>query len=307
MPEGDTLYKAAATLSAMQGQTVTALASPLPAFADAIDMTPGMTISKVEARGKNLLMWFAPPSDDTDGTDTTDTTDATHATHAIYTHLRMSGSWHLYRPTTPWRKPERQARVTIQTAEWTAVCFNAPTVEWLTAWEVRKHPLLKNLGPDLLDPDASIDDMIARLRVNPERPLGEAIMDQRLVAGIGNVYKSELLFMQRLDPFAPVATYDDPTLRALLTEARKWMNRNLTPGRRKTRWGLGRRRGWVYGKERELCGKCNAVIQMRRQGDLGRSTYYCPVCQGVDTPRATESGPRRRGRGRVMVRGPVDD
>lgn len=288
MPEGDTLYKAAATLSVMQGQTVTAFESPLPALASA-DVI-GATITSVESRGKNLLMWF----DDS---------------RAIYTHLRMEGSWHLYRPGTPWRKPARRARVVVTTAEWQAVCFNAPTVEWLTAWQVTHHPVLSTLGPDLLAGD-DIEAMITALRRDPARPLGEAIMDQRLVAGIGNVYKSELLFIERLDPFAPIGTYSEDTLRHLLEATRKWMHRNLGAGRRQTRWGQDRQRTWVYNRQGDLCAKCNAPIEMRRQGRLGRSTYYCPQCQGV-TPLAMPSSavtrPESRSRGRVIVRGPSDD
>jgi len=295
MPEGDTLKKAAALLGVMTGQTVTAFESALPALARADAV--GSKITNIEARGKNLLMWF----DDT---------------RALYTHLRMEGSWHRYLPNTPWRKPARQARVVVTTPEWLAVCFNAPVVEWLTAWQVSHHPMLANLGPDLLaehaDRELLIAQCITRLRVAPERPLGEAILDQRLVAGLGNVYKSELLFLEQLDPFKPVAHYDDPTLHHLLVEAQKWMRRNLGPGPRQTRWGPGRERTWVYNRSGELCPRCNTSIQMRRQGQLGRSTYYCPQCQHVaaNAP-AIQPGPApspsARPRGRVLVRGPARD
>ncbi len=304
MPEGDTLKKAAALLAVMTGQRVTGFASPLPALArnDAL----GATISSVEARGKNLLIWF-------------------DATRALYTHLRMEGSWHRYLPGTPWRRPARQARVILTTEAWVAVCFNAPVVEWLTAWQVTHHPMLANLGPDLLgdptDLETTIEQCINRLRIAPERPLGEALLDQRLIAGLGNVYKSELLFIERLDPFQPVANYDDTTLHHLLTVAHKWMRRNLGPGPRQTRWGAGRERTWVYGRSGELCAVCNTTLQMRRQGQLGRSTYYCPVCQqvGVPAPIAAQQPPHaqpslqpstpavRRPRGRILVRGPAED
>lgn len=304
MPEGDTLKKAAALLGVMTGQRVTGFESPLPALArnDAL----GATISSVEARGKNLLIWF-------------------DATRALYTHLRMEGSWHRYLPGTPWRKPARQARVILSTEAWIAVCFNAPVVEWLTAWQVLHHPMLASLGPDLLgdatDLEALIQQCLTRLRIAPERPLGEALLDQRLIAGLGNVYKSELLFIERLDPFQPVANYDDTTLHHLIAVAHKWMRRNLGPGPRQTRWGASRERTWVYGRSGELCPVCNATLQMRRQGQLGRSTYYCPVCQqvGAPTPRADPQPPpsrqtpqpsspaARRPRGRVLVRGPAED
>lgn len=273
MPEGDTLFKAAARLRVMVGQVVTRFVAPA---LDAVDPT-GRTISDVEARGKNLLMWF-------DGT------------HALYTHLRMSGSWHLHRPGEGWRKPTHGARAVVETAEWAAICFHAPVVEWLTAWEVTHHPVLARLGPDLLgseDADATIEAAVERLRAEPGRPLGEAVLDQRAVAGLGNVYKSELLFLERLDPFAPVGSYDAATLRRLLAAGRTWMRRNVGDGPRRTRWTPGAGNTWVYGRVNEPCARCGEPIAMRRQGAAGRSTYYCPRCQrGQAAPR-----------GRVMVRG----
>ncbi len=294
MPEGDSLYKIAQALGCLRGGAVMSLVSPLPEMADAVDRAPGTWVAEVEARGKNLLIWLSAEA-------------AGEPSHAIYTHLRMSGSWHLYRPGSDWRKPSSRARVILSVRDadgrdWRAVCFNAPTVQWLTAFQVRRHPVLSTLGPDLLADAADFDAMIARLRVDPRRALGDAIMDQRLVAGIGNVYKSELLFMQRLDPFRAVGDCDDGTLRRLLESARTWMRRNLGPGRRRTRWDHGRRT-WVYDKSGQPCGKCGDAIRMRRQGDLGRSTYYCPRCQGVGG-EAPERETRRR---RLVVRGPAPD
>ncbi|MDC0674332.1 DNA-formamidopyrimidine glycosylase family protein [Nannocystis radixulma] len=277
MPEGDTLFKVAARLRVMVGETVTRFESIL----QDLDLV-GRTITGVEARGKNLLIWF-------DGT------------HALYTHLRMAGSWHLYAPGSAWRKPAAAARVVLATASHVAVCFYAPVVEWLTAWEVGHHPTLAGLGPDLLGPEEPEDTIaaaLARLRDDPHRPLGEALLDQRLVAGLGNVYKSELLWMERLDPFKPVSDYDDSTLRRLLTAGRTWMRRNLGDGPRRTRWGIGRANTSVYNRSGEPCPRCGAAIAVRRQGTLGRTTYYCPQCQQA---AAAVAPPR----GRVMVRGPA--
>lgn len=269
MPEGDTIFKAAARLRVMVGEVVTRFESPV-VEADAV----GRTVSGVEARGKNLLVWF-------------------DESHALYTHMRMTGSWHLVRVGTAWTRPVTQMRALVATATWEAVCFNAPVVEWLTAWAVQHHPVLAQLGPDLLA-DGEIEEAIARMRVNPERPLGEALLDQRIVAGLGNVYKSELLFRERLDPFKPVAEVDDATLRRLLAAGRTWMRRNVGGGPRRTRWDLSGARAAVYGRSGELCPRCHGPIEMRRQGDAGRSTYYCPRCQQT---------PGRRGR--VIVRGPA--
>ncbi len=259
MPEGDTLYKAAARLRVMVGQTVTRFESTVLEV-EAV----GRVISAVEARGKNLLIWFA----DLTGVRPEGSTGVRpEGTHALYTHLRMEGSWHLMRPGSAWRKPSSRMRVLVETEQWVAVCFSAPVVEWLTAWEVA---------------------------------LGEAILDQRLVAGLGNVYKSELLFLERLDPFKPVAAYDDEVLRKLLAAGRTWMRRNVMDGPRQTRWDTGRAKVYVYNRSGELCPRCNTPIEMRRQGALGRSTYYCRQCQQVGASGV--SAPRR---GRVMVRGPA--
>ena len=285
MPEGDTLYKTAARLRVMVGQTVTRFESTVLEV-EAV----GRVISAVEARGKNLLMWFDSTGEGPEGT------------HALYTHLRMEGSWHLMRPGSAWRKPSSRMRVLVETEQWVAICFSAPVVEWLTAWEVSHHPVLAGLGPDLLsdeDPEAQISAILARMRVNPERPLGEAILDQRLVAGLGNVYKSELLFLERLDPFKPVAAYDDEVLGKLLAAGRTWMRRNVMDGPRQTRWDMGRAKVFVYNRSGQLCPRCNTPIEMQRQGALGRSTYYCRQCQQV----GAAGGSARRGR--VMVRGPA--
>lgn len=292
MPEGDSLYKVAASLQALVGGRVAALASPLPALADAVERAPGMAVSSVEARGKNLLIWLGERDDGM-------------PSHAIYSHLRMTGSWHLYRPESDWSKPasRMRLRLDVQTPDegrWQAVCFSAPVVEWLTAFAVRHHPVLSTLGPDLLAETVDVHAIIARLRVDAHRAIGDAIMDQRLVAGIGNVYKSELLFIERIDPFAAVRDLDDETLRRLVGSARTWMRRNLGPGRRRTRWDAPGRRTWVYDQSGQACGRCGETIRMTRQGELGRSTYYCPRCQGV----GERAGHRARRRGRLVVRGP---
>lgn len=270
MPEGDTIFKAAARLRVLVGEVVTRFESPVIA-AEPV----GAVVTGVEARGKNLLVWFAER-------------------HALYTHMRMTGSWHLLASGSAWTRPASQMRVMFATAAWEAVCFNAPVVEWLTAWAVRHHPVLAELGPDLLA-DGEIEEALVRLRVDPARPLGEALLDQRLVAGLGNVYKSELLFRERLDPFRAVGAYDDETLRRLLVAGRTWMRRNVGAGPRRTRWDMSGARAAVYGRSGELCPRCGAVITVRRQGAAGRTTYYCPQCQ---------QGPVA-GKGRVLVRGPA--
>lgn len=259
MPEGDTIFRAAHTLRlALAGRTVTGFRSPLPAFREANLI--GHTITAVEARGKNLLIHFD------DG-------------RALYSHMRMEGSWHIYRPGEPWQKPENRARAVLETEAYTAVCFNAPVVELLTAREVERHPHLARLGPDLLAPEFNWELALQGLRSRHDAPIGEAIMRQDTVAGIGNVYKSEVLFLRKINPFTLVKDLSDQQLKDMLALARELMKQNLSGGPRTTRHTLDGQRLWIYGRSGQPCRKCGTPVRMRRQGLEGRSTYWCPECQ----------------------------
>ena len=190
--------------------------------------------------------------------------------------MQMTGSWHLYRAGERWQKPRRQAVLVMETEPWIAVGFNIPVVELLD--RERDSRTLRTLGPDLLDPDAALEDILPRLREVDPLPLGVALMRQSTVAGIGNVYKSEVCFIRRLDPFALVSVYDDEVLLGALGEARRLLRKNLRgPHRITTR--SGNVPLWVYGRAGDACLVCETSIAMRRQGDMGRSTYYCPECQ----------------------------
>lgn len=266
MPEGDTIFRAAQTLGkAIGGKVVLRARSPLPALKDAA--LEGRRIERVEAHGKNLLIHFD------DG-------------RSLLTHMRMTGSWHIYRPGERWQKPERAARVVLETHDFVAVCFNAPVVELLREGGARVHPVLPNLGPDVLKDDFDITEAGRRLRERGATPIGEAILNQRLLAGVGNVYKSEVLFLCRVDPFAPVASLSDEELSRILDEVRELMKQNLDGRPRTTRRALQGPRLWVYGRSGRQCLVCGAMIRMRRQGLAGRSTYWCPTCQ---PPRAARS------------------
>lgn len=271
MPEGDTIFRTAEVLrAALAGKVVTALRSPLPALAEA--GLPGRRVTAVEPRGKHLLIRFD------DG-------------RVLHTHMRMTGSWHVYRPAERWRKPERQARVAIEVEgrpgeagaageSLVAVCFNAPVVQLLTARGAARDRTLATLGPDLLAPD--FDPVAARqgLRRHDDRPIGEALMAQQALAGIGNIYKSETLFLCGLNPFAPVAALSDADLDALVAKARALLSANLSGAPRRTvPLGRGAGRLWVYGRGGEPCRRCGAAVRMRRQGEAARSTYWCPSCQ----------------------------
>jgi len=197
----------------------------------------------------------------------------------------MTGSWHLYRPGERWRKPERRARVVVGTDRAVAVCFSAPEVVLLAGAAAARGGRTAALGPDLLDEATDLTDVVRAWRSRPELPIGVAVMRQHLAAGIGNVYKSELLFLCRVDPFARTDDLDDRTLRQIADTARREMRRNLGPGPRTTRRATRGGRHWVYGRAGKPCYECGTRIRMRRQGDDGRSTYYCPACQEASERR----------------------
>jgi endonuclease-8 len=224
----------------------------------------GRRVARVEARGKNLLIHFD------DG-------------RALYTHMRMTGSWHVYRHGERWQKPERLARVVLETAAFVTVVFSAPVVEMLSGRELARHPALGRLGPDVLSPDFDLEEACRRMRAVPAETLAEALLRQAAVAGIGNIYKSETLFVCRADPFALVGGSDDRLLRRLLASARQLMSRNLESGPRRTRNSLSGERVWVYGRRGRPCRRCGHTIRMRRHGAGLRSTYWCPACQAPAT------------------------
>lgn len=259
MPEGDTLFRTAYTLRlALKGRAITEFRSPLPSLQEANLL--GRTVSDVEARGKNLLIHFD------DG-------------RALYSHLRMDGSWHIYKPNVPWQKPERLAKAVLVTHDYIAVCFNAPTVELLSEVAVKRHPVLGNLGPDLLKDTFDWEEALLNLRAKNELPLGEVLMRQHVLAGIGNIYKSEVLFLTAANPFAKVTEYSDHALKNIVYKARELLKQNIQGKPRATRNTLDQQRFWVYGRSGRPCRKCGTKIQMRRQGTDGRSTYWCPSCQ----------------------------
>lgn len=197
------------------------------------------------------------------------------------THMGMSGSWHLYRRGERWRKPPHLARAVIEVDGWTAVCFAAPTVRMTT------EPRVDHLGPDLCRRDVDIDECVRRMRaLEPTVTITEALLDQRVCAGVGNVYKSEVCFACRVHPLTPVGELDDDAARRLVTSAARLLQANLGDGARST---VGGRPGAlaVYGRARRPCLRCDTPIVLRRTGAFPRSTYWCPRCQ---PPKRVERG-----------------
>jgi endonuclease-8 len=226
----------------------------------------GRTVESVEARGKHLLIGFSGGL-------------------WLRTHLRMRGSWHRYRVGEPWRLPAARASAVLHTDTAVAVCFDAPEVELLSSAELERHAVLSALGPDLLGAAFDADEAVRRLLAGPSVPLGEALLDQRAVAGIGNVVKSEVCFLERLDPWAPVGDVPETSLRAALVTARRVLQSNVGGGARVTTGVSAPGRSlWVYGRAGRPCRRCGTLIAARRQGEQARMTYWCPRCQPGVTP-----------------------
>jgi endonuclease VIII len=268
MPEGDTLFRTAAGLRPfLVGRTVTAARARQPG--PQAERLVGATVTGVEAQGKNLLIRFDNGLE-------------------VRTHLQMNGSWHRYRPGERWRRPPGRARLVIEVPGSVAVCFDAPTVELFEQRAEALHGALSRLGPDLLADPFDDVEALRRLR-DPARAgmtVAEALLDQRALAGIGNVYKSEVLFIERVSPFAEVRDLDDATLARLVETARRLLRANaLAPARgaeRVTTGGSPAADGplWLYGRSGRPCRRCGTAIRSEVQGtDLPRLTYWCPRCQ----------------------------
>jgi endonuclease-8 len=281
MPEGDTLHRVAAGLRPfLVGRPVTAARGRVPG--PQVGRIVGRTVTAVDALGKNLLIRFD------DGLE-------------VRTHLRLNGSWHRYRPGERWRRAPARAVLVLEVPGSVAVCFDAPVVELFEQRAEHLHPSLGRLGPDLLAADFDAEGALHRLR-DPARaplPIAEALLDQRALAGIGNVYKSEVLWIERVSPFESVGELDDETLVRLITTARRLLLANVGEGAVAVRRGPGRPRPervttegdrraagdplWVYRRTARPCRRCRTPIRSARQGaDLPRTTYWCPTCQPGD-------------------------
>jgi endonuclease-8 len=268
MPEGDTVWRAALHLHrALSGQVLLATDFRVPAHAT-LDLS-GRTVEETVARGKHLLTRIG-------------------ADHTLHTHLKMEGSWHLYKPGTSWRRPAHEARVVLRTEEWTAVGFALGVVEVVA--RDAESTVVGHLGPDLLGPDWDEDEALRRLRADPSRPVADAILDQRNLAGIGNLYKSELCFLAGVHPRVPVCDVTDlPRLvrraRTALEANKNRVEQTLTGDTRRGR------QTWVYRRDKQPCRRCGTRIRVDMQGPetQERATYWCPSCQPAPAERANRS------------------
>lgn len=263
MPEGDTIFRAATTLRKwLGGRTVTKAEIRMGANASRAEKLVGSTLDAVEPQGKHLLMRFS-------------------CGLVLHTHMRMTGSWHVYRAGERWRKPGWQARVVLECGDRLAVCFNVPVVELLTAKDQQAHRALTNLGPDVLKPPVDLAEVRRRAADRgPDATIGELLLDQRVVAGIGNVYRSEVLFLHRLHPWTQMSAVGDEQFDELITTSARLMAHNAKPGssiERDTGGGEGQR--WTYGRSGRPCRRCSTPVEGARLGEQARTVYWCPRCQ----------------------------
>ena len=277
MPEGDTLFRAARTLHrALAGKPVVRFETALAQLSRVDDDAPiaGRTVERVRSVAKHLLVEFSGDL-------------------VLRTHLRMNGSWHVYRPGERWQRPRSAMRVVVETADFQAVAFDVPVAEFRTGRALARDPAVARLGPDLLDPEFDEEEAVRRLRERGTLGIGDALVDQRVLAGVGNVFKSEVCFAERVHPFTPVSGLDDEALLRLVQTARRFLGMNVlessgsgmvtVPGRgRTTRRGDPSGGLWVYGRAGKPCRVCGERLVLERRGLEARSTYFCPRCQMVE-------------------------
>ena len=281
MPEGDSLHRTASALRrALLARIVTGFRcrrSEARELARRGELV-GREVTAVVAAGKHLVVVFRRVGRER-GTRTlplVPEVDLRDDDLVLRTHLGLHGSWHLYRPGERWQRPEAHAAVSIETADFVTPCFAAPEVELRTGREMSRSARLAALGPDATSPDFDVDAAVARFRAAEDRPIGEALLDQRLVSGIGNIWKSETLFARRTSPFRKVSELPDDELRELLEAAHRGLAASADPAK-----SLRRPRA-VYRRSGAPCRVCSVPIRMERQGSAGRSTYFCPRCQAVE-------------------------
>lgn len=270
MPEGDTVYKIAEFLDQALRDCRVEQVRLRPVFGTS---SGPRQVEGVASEGKQLYVSFD------DGMQ-------------LRSHLGMYGSWHRYRRGERWRKPAWQASIVIATDSMDYVCFNAKEVQWLHARGFERVDHGNRLGPDLIRDSLEPTEILRRARelLSPDTAVVDLLLDQRIAAGIGNVYKSELLFLEQRSPFARVRDLGDDSINALYRRAAKLLGENLGGGPRTTRDNRDRRgRLWVYGRADLPCLICGTQVERVTLGANPRSTYWCSGCQSGGDPEATSS------------------
>lgn len=265
VPEGDTIHRAAAALrTALVGRPTVRFDAP---FLIGPRLAIGRVVERVESHGRHLeIVWD-------DGL-------------VLHTHMRMSGTWHLYRRGERWRRNDDQMRAVIEVPDWTAVCFGAHSVETYREFDVHRHPGFGPLGADLCTAsDEQIEVCVQRLSDHPvgETTIADALLDQHIVCGVGNVYRSEVLWAEGVHPFATVASLREDDCARLVHAAARMLRANLRRVQRVTApevaGGLA-----VYGRNGQPCVRCGDTVQMRHYGEHALVVFWCPGCQTHAVP-----------------------
>jgi endonuclease VIII len=274
MPEGDTIFRTARALQqGLAGHQVTSFETAYAPLASVNDQSPvaGRVIERVESRGKWLLIHFSGDL-------------------ILATHMLMSGSWHIYRVGERWKRSRSHMRIVIGTSELVAVAFDVPVARFHTARTLERFTGVATLGPDVLSTVFAADEARTRLLEHGSEEVGNVLLNQRVMAGIGNVFKSEICFACGVNPFRTIATLTPKEVDCLLAIARRFLEVNVAQGsgdKIVTYTGLRRTTGnsnpaarlWVYRRSGSACRRCGTAILMRKQGIGARSTYWCPDCQ----------------------------
>jgi endonuclease-8 len=257
VPEGDTIYRAARSLAQwLEGRLITAARTNARTSVSAVPAAKlvGQTVVRVEPRAKHLLIRF-------------------DSGMVLHTHMRMTGAWHVYRAGEKWRKPAHQARFVLEAGDRVAVCFNAPVVELLAKGGELLHPALIRLGPDVLVDPIDLDEVRRRLATRPPTMLiGEVLLDQQVVSGIGNIYRNEALFACRTNPAVPWSSLDPASIDEIVLAAARLMRAKLEPGPPPAK-------PFVYGRAGRPCYRCRTPIATAKLGEQARDAYWCPRCQ----------------------------
>lgn len=258
MPEGDTVYLAATRLNeALAGKVLLKTDFRVPRYAT-LDLS-GKVVEDVVPRGKHLLFRI-------------------EGGHTLHTHYKMEGSWHLYRPGETWRGPDHEVRAVLTTDERVVVGFRLAIVEVIPS--VDESAAVGHLGPDPLQPDWDPAEAVRRLAAHPDEEIGTVVLDQSVIAGPGNVYKSEICFLRGVHPRTLVR--DVPDLDGFVGLLARLMQANRTTGMQITTGDTRRgRMQWVYGRAGQPCRRCRTKIERSIQPGYGgdRVTFHCPTCQ----------------------------
>jgi endonuclease-8 len=275
VPEGDTIFRTARALGrALTGKPITSFATEYAQIARANDDRPfaGQTVQQIEARGKWLLMFLS-------------------GGQILATHMLMSGSWHIYRPGERWQEFRSNARIVLETADFVAVAFRVPVARIYTADSLARDQMIPPAASDVLKTDFDAAATVQRLQSYPDEEIAHVLLRQSVLAGVGNVFKSEICFLEGVSPFALVGSLPVVRLESLVATARQLLAANVLEDsgdrivtfqgrkRRTTRSSDPGESLWVYGRRNEPCRKCGTPIERCLQGVNARSTYWCPNCQ----------------------------